>query len=173
MPFLLGRKPSRFSNAGDEVPPSSRRNPSAGLGGGRRWRSGPLRRPPPVSRRVPVARVSLVHRGNRGARGAVFSEPASGAGVERVPSPGAGVSTRSVEAHDLRVQGARACRRGRGFRPSHRLGHTALTETAECGVPAMLVQTKAGHARARRQSGSCTRTGRATRTLRSWSARLG
>jgi hypothetical protein len=33
MPFLLGRKPSRFSNAGDEVPPSSRRNPSAGLGG--------------------------------------------------------------------------------------------------------------------------------------------
>ena len=33
-----------------------------------------------------------------------------------------------------------------GFRPWHGLRHTALTETAASGVPAMFVQAKAGHA---------------------------
>lgn len=33
-----------------------------------------------------------------------------------------------------------------GFRPWHGLRHTALTETAAAGVPAMFVQAKAGHA---------------------------
>ena len=33
-----------------------------------------------------------------------------------------------------------------GFRPWHGLRHTTLTETAAAGVPAMLVQAKAGHA---------------------------
>jgi integrase len=32
------------------------------------------------------------------------------------------------------------------FRPWHGLRHTALTETAAAGVPAMFVQAKAGHA---------------------------
>ena len=32
------------------------------------------------------------------------------------------------------------------FRPWHGLRHTALTETAASGVPAMFVQAKAGHA---------------------------
>ena len=32
------------------------------------------------------------------------------------------------------------------FRPWHGLGHTAMTETAAAGVPAMFVQAKAGHA---------------------------
>jgi integrase len=32
------------------------------------------------------------------------------------------------------------------FRPFHGLRHTALTETAAAGVPAMFVQAKAGHA---------------------------
>ena len=32
------------------------------------------------------------------------------------------------------------------FRPWHGLRHTALTETAAAGVPAMFVQSKAGHA---------------------------
>jgi integrase len=35
---------------------------------------------------------------------------------------------------------------GEGFRPWHGLRHTALTETAAAGVPAMFVQAKAGHA---------------------------
>ena len=35
---------------------------------------------------------------------------------------------------------------GDGFRPWHGLRHTALTETAAAGVPAMFVQAKAGHA---------------------------
>jgi len=35
---------------------------------------------------------------------------------------------------------------GEGFRPWHGLRHTALTETAASGVPAMFVQAKAGHA---------------------------
>lgn len=33
-----------------------------------------------------------------------------------------------------------------GFRPWHGLRHTALTETAAAGIPAMFVQAKAGHA---------------------------
>jgi integrase len=33
-------------------------------------------------------------------------------------------------------------------RPWHGLRHTALTETAAAGVPAMFVQAKAGHAQA-------------------------
>lgn len=33
------------------------------------------------------------------------------------------------------------------FRPWHGLRHTALTETAAAGVPAMFVQAKAGHAK--------------------------
>jgi integrase len=32
------------------------------------------------------------------------------------------------------------------FRPWHGLRHTALTETAAAGIPAMFVQAKAGHA---------------------------
>jgi integrase len=35
---------------------------------------------------------------------------------------------------------------GEHFRPWHGLRHTALTETAASGVPAMFVQAKAGHA---------------------------
>jgi integrase len=35
---------------------------------------------------------------------------------------------------------------GVAFRPWHGLRHTALTETAAAGVPAMFVQAKAGHA---------------------------
>lgn len=35
---------------------------------------------------------------------------------------------------------------GEGFRPWHGLRHTALTETAAAGVPAMFVQARAGHA---------------------------
>jgi hypothetical protein len=34
--------------------------------------------------------------------------------------------------------------RTKPFRPWHRLRHTALTETAAAGVPAMFVQAKAG-----------------------------
>jgi integrase len=49
------------------------------------------------------------------------------------------------------------------FRPWHGLRHTALTQTAAAGVPAMFVQAKAGPRRARRRSATCTRTGRATR----------
>jgi integrase len=35
---------------------------------------------------------------------------------------------------------------GAGFRPWHGLRHSALTETAAAGIPAMFVQAKAGHA---------------------------
>jgi integrase len=35
---------------------------------------------------------------------------------------------------------------GKAFRPWHGLRHTALTETAAAGIPAMFVQAKAGHA---------------------------
>ena len=35
---------------------------------------------------------------------------------------------------------------GEGFRPWHGLRHTALTETAAAGIPAMFVPAKAGHA---------------------------
>ena len=40
----------------------------------------------------------------------------------------------------------RHARIGKPFRPWHGLRHTALTETAAAGVPAMFVQAKAGHA---------------------------
>src|SRR5438128_7551591 len=46
------------------------------------------------------------------------------------------------------------------FRPWHGLRHTALTETAAAGVPAMFVQAKAGHA----QGSTTERYLHATRT---------
>jgi integrase len=46
------------------------------------------------------------------------------------------------------------------FRPWHGLRHTALTETAAAGVPALFVQAKAGHA----QGSTTERYLHATRT---------
>ena len=53
------------------------------------------------------------------------------------------------------------------FRPWHGLRHTALTETAAAGVPAMFVQAKAGHAQGSTTERYLTRTRRATRTRQS------
>ena len=47
----------------------------------------------------------------------------------------------------VREEGAQKAERiTKPFRPWHGLRHTALTETAAAGVPAMFVQAKAGHA---------------------------
>ena len=57
----------------------------------------------------------------------------------------AGVNRRVARAGIVRAALAKA---GivKSFRPWHGLRHTALTETAAAGVPAMFVQARAGHA---------------------------
>ena len=71
----------------------------------------------------------------RGTRGAVRGDPLPGIRLRRVLSRGARDAARPVEADDLPASRSHG-RNG--------LRHTALTDTAAAGVPAMFVQSKAG-----------------------------
>ena len=64
----------------------------------------------------------------------VFSHPALGTPLD--PSKLTGYSRKAIRQAGVT----------KPFRPWHGLRHTALTETAAAGVPAMFVQAKAGHA---------------------------
>ena len=64
----------------------------------------------------------------------VFSHPALGTPLD--PSKLTGYSRKAIKRAGIT----------KPFRPWHGLRHTALTETAAAGVPAMFVQAKAGHA---------------------------
>jgi integrase len=64
----------------------------------------------------------------------VFSHPALGTPLD--PSKLSSYARKALTKADI----------PESFRPWHGLRHTALTETAAAGVPAMFVQAKAGHA---------------------------
>jgi integrase len=64
----------------------------------------------------------------------VFSHPALGTPLD--PSKLTGYARKAIKQAGV----------SKPFRPWHGLRHTALTETAAAGVPAMFVQAKAGHA---------------------------
>jgi integrase len=64
----------------------------------------------------------------------VFRRPALGTPLD--PSKLTGYARKAIKQAGV----------SKPFRPWHGLRHTALTETAAAGVPAMFVQAKAGHA---------------------------
>ena len=64
----------------------------------------------------------------------MFCHPALGTPLD--PSKLTGYARKAIKAAGVT----------KPFRPWHGLRHTALTETAAAGVPAMFVQAKAGHA---------------------------
>jgi len=72
--------------------------------------------------------------GHRAPESIVFCHPALGTPLD--PSKLSGFARKA-----LNLAGVSA-----SFRPWHGLRHTALTETAAAGVPAMFVQATAGHA---------------------------
>ena len=69
-----------------------------------------------------------------------------GARLDRVLPRGARDAARPVEADRYARKALTRPGMPEPFRPWHGLRHTALTETAAAGVPAMFVQAKAGHA---------------------------
>ena len=85
----------------------------------------------------------------------VFSHPALGTPLD--PSKLTGYSRKAIKRAGIT----------KPFRPWHGLRHTALTETAAAGVPAMFVQAKAGHAQGSTTERTFMRPRRATPTWRS------